>query len=71
MTEKQKTKGYTNLPEGERQKILHAAMMHESALTVFKRLNALVIMRKNKPDDKSRKVRQTLLDDRNWVRNFL
>jgi hypothetical protein len=71
MLPEQKIKGYTNLPAQERHGILTTALRHESALVLFRRLNAMVIMRKNKTDARSVTIRRKFLADRNWIKQFL
>jgi hypothetical protein len=54
-----------NVPASERRKALARALKHEDPLPVFRKLNALYIMNKNKHPTTA----AVFEADRNWVKN--
>jgi len=64
---------YSQMTPNERRQVIHRAISAgEDPHTMFKRLNALVVMRKNKIDRESVRIRKLFLSDRNWVKtNYL
>jgi hypothetical protein len=53
----------------QRQKALVKAIRVEGALPIFRRLNALIIFRKNATDRNTMIARNRLEADRNWVKS--
>ena len=68
MTAAEKKRGYSKLLCEERRRVLKRALRAgENPLSIFRRLNALAILWKNKSGTLSRKF----LSDRNWLRRYL
>jgi hypothetical protein len=69
MTKKDQDKKYTQLTQDARRRVIKRAIKSgEKPLSMFRRLNVLVTLRKNKRDPTSISERRKFLIDRDWVK---